>query len=248
MQRQRSNALVGLTFAVAVAACGKAETACDPNQNAAGYHPAIVATDFSSTIDNKYLPYLPGTVFKWHDADGNVVEQDVTSDTKIVMGVTTLVVHDFMKSKTGQLLEDTFDYYAQDKEGNVWYFGEDTKAYVGTQVSNKGSWVAGESCAWPGIVMTASPRLGDKYSQEYLPGEAEDEAEIVGLAETITVPYGTFQSCVKTRETTRLAPGDVENKYYCPGVGGGPLLSVDIGSIDAGKREELISINGKTAP
>jgi hypothetical protein len=221
---------------------GSNDASC--SQSGAGYQPAIVAADFSSVVDNKYLSYIPGMVFKYTNTDHEIVEQDVTSDTKILLGVKVVVVHDFARTASGQLLEDTYDYFAQDRAGNVWYFGEDTKAYSGTMVSTAGSWAAGQSCAKPGIVMKASPQIGDSYRQEYLPGQAEDEAEVVSLTEKVTVPYGTFEGCVKTKEHTALAPGDLENKFYCPGVG--EVLSVDIGSIDQGKREELISVNGKT--
>jgi hypothetical protein len=241
----------GRSLAIAVLpllACGNGASSqtktCGANM--AGYAPAIDPTEFSANIANSYLNYAPGTVAKYVQSSGDVVETDVTMDTKVVMGVTCRVVHDFLKSASGQLLEDTYDYYAQDKAGNVWYFGEDTKAYAGNQVSTEGSWLAGVSCARPGMVMTANPRVGDKYRQEYLEGEAEDEAEVVSLAEKITVPYGTLESCIETKETSRLAPGDVENKYYCPGVFG-PVSSVDIGTVDAGKHEDLVTVNGKMA-
>jgi hypothetical protein len=113
-------------------------------------------------------------------------------------------------------------------------------------VSTLGSWLGGVNCAQPGIVMNANPQVGDKYRQEYLPGEAEDEAEVVSLTETITAPYGTFNNCVKTKEYTALSPGDVENKYYCANVG--LVSSHDVGTIDTGKTEDLVSVNGKTMP
>jgi hypothetical protein len=233
----------------ATAACGSAgpaaTTACPPNT--IGYDPPITAADFSTTIDNRYLAYRPGSSARYRQSAGEIVQVDVTSDIKMAMGVATRVVHDFMRSPSGQLLEDTYDYFAQDRAGNVWYFGEDTKAYVGTQVSPAGSWLAGVACARPGIVMKANPQVGDRYHQEYLEGEAEDEAEVVGVAEPITVPFGTFAGCLKTKESTRLAPGDLENKYYCPGVFG-PVSSIDVGEIDAGNREDLVSVDGKTAP
>jgi hypothetical protein len=237
----------GLEFLVVLSAlsCGGESTpACKPN--GAGYAPVIDPAEFSNVIDNAYLSYKPGTVAKYVQSGGEVVEQDVRSETKRIMGVTCAVVHDFLKAKTGELLEDTYDYFAQDRSGNVWYFGEDTKAYAGTQVSSAGSWLAGVSCARPGVVMKASPQVGDKYRQEYLEGEAEDEAEVVSLAETVTVPYGTLANCLKTKELSRLAPGDVENKYYCPGVFG-PVSSVDVGSVDSGNHEDLVTVDGKRA-
>ena len=237
---------LGFLLLLATASCGSGETMKTCGANAASYEPMINPADFSTTIDNKYLTYVPGTVAKYVQSTGDVVEQDVTSDTKVIMGVTCRVVHDFLKSKTGELLEDTYDYYAQDKAGNVWYFGEDTKAYVGMQVSTAGAWLGGVACARPGIVMKGNPQVGDKYRQEYLEGEAEDEAEVVSLGEKVTVPYGTLENCIKTKELSRLAPGDVENKFYCPGVFG-PVRSVDVGSIDSGKSEDLVTVDGKMA-
>jgi hypothetical protein len=216
--------------------------ACDPGV----YQPAIVAADFSSTIDNPLLSYAPGMVLRYRNTDGELVEQEVMAATRTLLGVRCAIVHDVARTADGQLLEDTYDYFAQDRGGNVWYFGEDTRAYAATKVSTAGSWAAGEGCARPGIVMKAHPQVGDSYRQEYLPGEAEDEAEVVSVGETVSVPFGTFMGCVKTREHTALAPGDVENKYYCPGVG--EVLALDVGSIDQGKREELVSVTGKATP
>jgi len=212
----------------------------------ADYDPPIDPADFSSTIDNPRLSFAPGDVFKFVQTEGGIVEQDTTGDTKLIDGVETLIVHDFLTSPEGDVLEDTFDYFAQDKDGAVWYFGEDTKAYSGKVVSTEGSWLAGVDCGKPGIVMPAEPKVGDSYRQEYLPGEAEDMAEIVDLNASVTVPYGSFDGCVETKEYTALAPGDVENKYYCPGTG--LVSSHDVGSIDTGKTEDLTSINGKTSP
>jgi hypothetical protein len=224
--------------------CGSGSKTCGPNP--AGYHPTIVPSDFSTTIDNRWLSFVPGTVTMYLQTSGNIVEQDVTTDTRTIMGVTTLSVHDFMKTPAGDLAEDTYDYYAQDSAGNVWYFGEDTKAYSGTTVSTTGSWSGGVDCAQPGIVMNANPQIGDNYRQEYLPGEAEDQAEVVSLSETVAVPYGTFSSCVMTKEHTALAPGDIENKYYCEKVG--MVRAHDVGTIDAGNTEDLTSVNGRTMP
>ena len=92
------------------------------------YNPAIRAADFSPTIDNRYMPLQPDTVFRYSDGKEEI-ELSVTRETKTVMGVTCLVVHDVARlAATGRVLEDTFDWFAQDRAGNVWYFGEDTTA------------------------------------------------------------------------------------------------------------------------
>jgi hypothetical protein len=232
--------LRALLVALPALACRSSTPNC--GDNPAGYAPHIDPANFSTTIDNKYLSYVPGTVFKYTRTDGNLVEQDVSSDTKTILGVKTVVVHDFLKTPAGDLLEDTYDYYAQDEDGNVWYFGEQTTAFSGKTASRAGSWTAGVGCAHPGIVMLANPQVGKSYRQEYLAGEAEDEAEVVSLSETVNVPYGALGNCVETKEHTALAPGDVENKYYCPGVG--EVLAHDVGTIDAGNKEELATIDG----
>jgi len=207
-----------------------------------GYSPKIDPTDFSTKVDNKYYPLVAGTAYTFVDADGNIGQTIVTAETKKILGVDCVVVHDYATSPDGVLLEDTWDYFAQDKAGNVWYFGEDTKAYSGASISTTGSWLGGVDCALPGIVMKASPMVGDSYRQEYLVGYAEDEADVLALDETVTVKDGTFEHCVKTRDYTHLDPGNVENKYYCPGLG--LVLTIDLVTVGSGPREELVSING----
>ncbi len=135
------------------------------------------------------------------------------------MGVTTTVVRD-TEYEDGELVEETFDWYAQDNEGNVWYFGENSTEYEdGEPVSTEGSWEAGVNDSKPGIIMPGDPQVGDIYYQEFSPGEAEDQAEVLSLSESVTVAYGSFENCLKTREFTTLEPGEEENKYYAPGVG-----------------------------
>ena len=183
---------------------------------------AIDPADFSTTIDNPYMPLKPGTtwIYEGQSPDGaSRVEVVVTSETKTIMGVTCVVVHDQVTAG-GSVVEDTFDWYAQDKDGNVWYFGEDSKEYEnGVVVSTAGSWEAGVNGAMPGIIMKADPQVGDTYQQEYLQGEAEDMAEVLALDESATVPFGSFTQLLRTREWTPLEPGVAEEKLYAPGVG-----------------------------
>lgn len=186
------------------------------------YNPQINPNDFASKINNRYLALTPGKkfVYKGETEEGTErVEVYATHDTKKVMGVNAIVVRDRVWLND-ELIEDTKDWFAQDKYGNVWYFGEDSKEIVnGKIVSTKGSWEAGVNGAKPGIVMKANPQVGDIYRQEYYPGEAEDMAEILGFGAKVNVPYGTFENCLQTREWSPLEPGSDEHKYYCPGVG-----------------------------
>ncbi|WP_440951871.1 hypothetical protein [Methanococcoides sp. FTZ1] len=195
----------------------------DHMDDAGEYDPVIDPENFVEVIDNPYFPLIPGTTFIYEgeNEDGELERNEVyvTDDTRVVMGVTTTVVHDRVW-EDGELIEETFDWYAQDKDGNVWYFGEDSKEYEdGEFVSDEGTWEAGIDDAKPGIVMKMEPVVGDIYRQEYLVGEAEDMAEVVSLTETVTVEYGTFENCLVTKEWTPLEPGVEEQKYYAKGVG-----------------------------
>jgi hypothetical protein len=179
------------------------------------------AGDFVKVIDNPWMPWRPGTV--WHfigqTADGTErTVVTVTHRTRVVQGVRTRLVHDVVHVN-GKLLEDTFDYYAQDKHGNVWYFGEDTKEYDGSKVDSSGSWEAGVDGARAGIAMEGSPEVGDRYFQEYYPGEAMDQGKVLATGASVTVPYGSLTGLLKTKDFTRLEPKGDEHKYYKRGVG-----------------------------
>jgi hypothetical protein len=206
-----------------IAACAVLLIAgCKSTPSGISYHPAINPADFVSTIDNRFLPLKPGMKFLYESATEKGIERTevvVSSDTRTVMGVLCVVVWDSVRLN-GELIEDTYDWYAQDRQGNVWYFGEDTKEYVkGKIVGTKGSWEAGVDGAQPGIVMKAIPKVGDSYRQEYFQGEAEDMAKVVSVDEKVSVPFGSFTGCLETIEWTPLEPDVAEYKFYAPGVG-----------------------------
>ncbi|MBI4563400.1 MAG: hypothetical protein HY716_01730 [Planctomycetes bacterium] len=132
-----------------------------------------------------------------------------------------------------------FDWFAQDKDGNVWYFGEDSKEIEdGVVVSTEGSWEAGVGGAQPGILMLADPKVGISYQQEFAEGVAEDMARVKSLSESVTVPVGTFEGCIETMEWTPLEPGARESKFYAPGVG----LVLEVSLRGGGARIELVEI------
>src|SRR5215212_295433 len=179
--------------------------------------------NFVSKVDNPYFPLEPGRTYIYRGETEGVPTRDVmivTSDTKVILGVTTIIVRD-QAHEDRVLIEDTFDWYAQDKAGNVWYFGEDTKELDenGNVISTEGSWEAGVNGAEPGIIMEAHPKKGDKYQQEFAAGVAEDMAQVIGFEDSFCVRYGCFENVLVTREWTPLERGVVENKYYAPGVG-----------------------------
>jgi hypothetical protein len=187
------------------------------------YMPLIDPVKFVDSITNSYMPLIPGIKFTYQvvtDEGNEVDEIIVTVDTKTIMGVKCIVVSDISRNTNGDTLESTKDWYAQDLEGNVWYFGEDTKEYEnGVISSTEGSWMAGENKAQPGIVMFAKPILGIPYRQEYLFNEAEDMGKVISMSENVTVPYGIFSDCMMTEEWSPLEPDVIEHKYYAYGIG-----------------------------
>jgi hypothetical protein len=192
-----------------------------PKPASGPYHPRIDPANFQATVDNPYFPLVPGTSFKFVEKLGKRVSEDVvtvTHDTKVILGVTCVVVHDRL-TKKGVVKEETFDWYAQDKQGNVWYFGEDTKELnAHGKVSTGGSWEAGVNGAQPGIMMMGRPAPGAPYRQEYQKGVAEDMGQVVAVNDSVTVPYGTFTGCVRTKDSSMLEAG-TEKKWYAKGIG-----------------------------
>jgi hypothetical protein len=195
--------------------------------------------EFTTRIDNPYWPMTPGSrwVYRETDAEGSRqrVEVTVTSRTKTIIGIAARVVHDVV-TEEGRVVEDTYDWYAQDARGNVWYLGEDTKEYNDGKVSTSGSWEAGVDGAQPGVVIPAHPVPGLAYRQEYLAGEAEDAAKVLGVSERASVPYGSFRHVLLTREFTPLEPKLVEHKFYARGIG--PVLATTVAG--GSDREQLI--------
>jgi hypothetical protein len=212
------------------------------------YNPVIKPSDFLSVSEivakpNPLYPLIPGTTMNYRsetDEGTETVAVTVTRETRNILGVTCLVVRDTVKLN-GAITEDTIDWFAQDRSGNVWYFGESTAEYEDGLIANiDGSWRADLGDAHPGIVMFAHPAVGKVYRQELLYTEAEDAAEVIALDESVTVPAGSYPHCLKTEEFTPLEPEVSEFKFYAPGIGN--VLTVNP---DTGKRSELVSIQKK---
>ena len=224
---KRKALLLGvLVGAVLVLATGLGSIALAMTGGATGaqqqtYAPHINPSHFTTKIDNKYFPLKPGTTFVYQGNSGGKQERDVmsvTHSTKQIMGVKCVVVDDRVWAG-GKLAEKTFDYYAQDKKGNVWYFGENSKEYKNGKVSTQGSWEAGKNGAKPGIIMQSHPKVGQSYRQEYYKGSAEDMAKVIDINGSAKVPYGSFDDTLVSKEWSPLEPGVAEHKYYAAGVG-----------------------------
>jgi len=195
-------------------------------------------------IDNPYWPLVP---------DRRIVYLEVAEDECVINDflVTDQAKEDFQGAYAGLaarvildrewldedcdggrdvLLEDTFDWYAQDDAGNVWYLGEDTIEYLFDEEGNpigsttEGSWEAGVDGAIAGVIMLAEPTNGDFYRQEFYAGVAEDAAKIIGTGRNVSIGLGDFSNCLTTKEWSPLSPGTIEHKHYCPDVG---LVSIE---------------------
>jgi hypothetical protein len=168
------------------------------------------------------LPLTPGSTWVYESIGAEEVERIevvVLQETRDVMGVVSTVVRDTVTVE-GELVEDTYDWYAQDAEGNVWYMGEETAEYEnGEVISTAGAWEAGVDGALPGIVMQAEPEVGDAYRQEFYPGEAEDMAEVVRVGVAEELAEESFEDLVVIEEWTPLEPDVIEEKSYAAGVG-----------------------------
>jgi len=187
-----------------------------------GYEPVLNPRDFVRVIDNPYYPLPVGRTLIYRGVRDGQTQTDrvhVTSGTKVLEGITATAVSDVARHN-GKLLEKTTDWFAQDKQGNVWYLGEDTAAYLPNgQIDRSGSWQAGVRDGEPGIIMLAHPQIPDAYRQEFLRGQAEDTAWIVNKGGSVRVPFGVVHHILTSLEFTRLEPGVIDQKIYGPGIG-----------------------------
>jgi hypothetical protein len=227
--------LVPLTHALAADGPGSRPTPTCPTFNAGNFHK-------STTINNQYFPLVPGTRFTYTGTNQKAPVVDivaVTRNTKTISGVKTIEVRDQVY-ESDVLIEDTLDWYAQDDQGNVWYFGElATQLPAGT---HDGSWTAGMDGAQPGYIMEADPTVGDIYCQENAPGIAQDAAQVVSVSASRSVPFGSFTGNVlQTKDYSLLEPKN-ENKFYGPGVGllealsiTGPSEDIQLDTVERGR-------------
>jgi hypothetical protein len=222
MIRRIPAVVLTLMAAGAVAGASPSERPGDLAPTHGKYAPKIDPANFGTVIDNRYLPYTVGMRIHFAGVRRTTRQTDdqvVLSGTRRILGVKCTVVRDTV-SEHGRAVERTDDWYAQDKQGNVWYMGEDSfELKNGHFVKASDSWEAGVNGAKPGIIMPAHPRLGDAYRQEYYPpGKALDEARVIRLGAKVTVPYGTFKHVLVTSERSPAEP-QTEHKYYALGVG-----------------------------
>jgi hypothetical protein len=208
--------LVTGSIAVAIGSRGTAAASLP----AGGINPG----DFTSPVPNPYFPIAAGLVLRYRGTEDGVhfgERVTITHDTKTILGVQTTVVHDVLRRSDGSLAEETYDWYADDNAGNVWYFGERTATYDrrGHVRSREGSWQAGVNGAVAGTIMPANPHPTDAYRQEFRRDHAEDQAWIVQRGFSVRVPYKRLKHAVRSFEWTRLESDVMSMKVYAPGFG-----------------------------
>lgn len=208
----------------ASSAVGAASTAGTISSGAGPGWPATISPgDFVRGVTNPWFPLKPGSVWRYKGLKEGVETTDVvtaTHRTKKILGVTATVVHDVV-SVNGRPEEVTDDFYAQDRHGNVWYFGEETEELntQGKTTGTEGSFEAGVEGARPGVLIPGHPKVGLVGRQEFLRGEAEDHFRVLSLKVSVSVPLVSTAMGLRTREWTPLEPATVDNKYYVRGVG-----------------------------
>ena len=225
--------IAAAALAAAIAGCGSSSGGSSSSTTAEAsasdlapvqgkYSPTIDPANFVSTIDNPYWPLKPGTGYHYKGVRGTTPQTDdeiVTHRTKQILGISATVVRDTVSDPSGPV-ERTFDYYAQDDQGNVWYMGElSLEKKNGKFQKASDSWLAGVKGGQPGIIMPGNPQPGDKYRQEYYPpGQALDEATVLSLNGKASVPTGSYRNVLVTSEYSPLEP-QTEQKYYVKGLG-----------------------------
>lgn len=238
MAKRRTTTLVAGLLGTMAATAAAATAALPQGSEPVTLDPA----QFTTTIDNPYFPLVPGDRYVYRETDGEARERVVVSVSRrtrvIANGVTARVVHDRV-SEAGEVIEDTFDWYAQDSEGNVWYLGEDTVECANGKIKNRsGSFEAGVDGAQAGVIMAANPTPGLAYRQEYYAGEAEDRAVVLSTDEQAEAPFGRFRNVLLTKDLVPLEPAVSEYKLYAPGVG--MLLALKTSGGEG--REELLRL------
>jgi hypothetical protein len=207
----------GATIAMSIGVAGIATSATGSPPTR---HEGIKPSHFTRRIDNPYMPWKPGTLYHYRSSKpaGATNPVKVPHRTKMVIGVRCRVVRDIVKVN-GEPQERSFDWYAQDRRGNVWYFGENSSEFKhGRWVHNASdSWESGVHGAKPGIIMEAHPRRGDVYRQENAPN-SKDRAKVLGYVRSLSVPFGSFRHVLVTKEFTPLEPS-IDHDYYARGIG-----------------------------
>jgi hypothetical protein len=234
--------LAGIIVLVVVIAGGALWYFANLRSMASEYNPQIKPADFTTNITNKYFALPAGKKMTYESTDlrgiTERIEIEILNESKVIEGVETAIYLDKVYSN-GQLVEETRDYLAQHKNGDVWYFGEDVNNFFnGNLLNHSGSFIHGKDGAKAGIWMKAEQRVGDSYRQEYYLGQAEDMRDTLATGLTVSTKSGTYTDCVKVYDWTPLEKNSREHKYYCPKVSSLVLIE----DLETGQRSELTNL------
>jgi hypothetical protein len=241
---RKALALIGIAGAIGAVGCSSGGSSKSTGDAGAS---APEPTRFVTRVDNPWFPLRPGTTYVYRGSKDGQPSRDVfkvTRATKVIQGVRCTAISDRLY-KRGRLAERTTDWYAQDRAGNVWYFGEDTAELApnGKVKTTEGSWKAGVNGARAGILVPAHPRIGQSARQEYYKGHAEDHFRVVSLSASVRTPAASSGRALLTEEWTPLEPGVLDHKVYVRGVGTVSERTVKGGS----ERNTLVSVTGAPA-
>jgi hypothetical protein len=221
MTLRRAGSVVLVATLATVAGCG----AAPPKSGPSGVDGLVIPTpsadpaDFRTGIDNPWLPLAPGSTWKY-DVDGAGSRTvTVATASQEIGGIEATAVRTVERDNQGRVGVDASEWFAQDRAGNVWKLGEQTKERSGAGLVVTVSWRAGDGAARAGVVMLAKPRAGDGYQQELAPGIAEDRSLVVALDADVTVPSGTYDDVLEIEDTSGLTPSAEAQRYYVRGVG-----------------------------
>jgi hypothetical protein len=246
-----NRAVIGMVVVLPVlAGCGSSggDTSSAATQSGTSTFPQssepsnLDPADFTTSIDNPYWPMPVGAVWHVHvtNPEGESLQETITSTNqtkKIADGVTARVVSDLVYDH-GKPKEITYDWYAQDKDGNIWYFGENTaEVRANGTKDTSGSFEAGKDGADAGIAMPAHPYVGLTYREEYYKGHAEDRSKVLALDQQVEAQAGHFNGAILTDDYSPLEPTVSEYKLYAKGVG--PVVAVSVSGEN--EREDLVS-------
>ncbi|MGD9960293.1 hypothetical protein [Nocardioides sp.] len=193
--------------------------------------PSPRAADFSGSVTNPFLPLAPGSTWVYGVTGSDDVQRmtvSVLEAPREVAGVSTTVVHQVRTGQGGRVVEESYDWYAQDRDGNVWKFG------------TEGTWEAGVDGAQAGLMMPATPRVGDGFVQGMLAGVAEGRATVAKVDAEAVVPGGEFTDVVQIEVSLPAEPGTSRRTSYAAGVG--PVLAVS-----SGGSREIVQLRSFTA-
>ena len=176
---------------------------------------------------NPYHPLRPGmqwvrsgTTEVGHRKVPHSVTSSMTDVTRMIDGVPVIAMLD-ESTDSGEVSEVGFDYFALDKDGNVWIMGGYTEDFQAGEFTNAGdAWLGRASGGLPGVLVPGTV----KSDTQRWAIAATDASEKPSLGEPAAagvrtcVSFGCFDKVKVVREGEFKAI-DNEFKYYAPGVG-----------------------------